>query len=227
MAMNLSLSKMPWYGQLGAFAALSLAGVGVFWNLVREDRCRRHRRSAGAAGDACAPTSTRGLAPRAPAGVPPRGRGRSKRSSIGCAPVLPEEKDVADLLRRIQAMATQSNLAIRGFTPQAVATKQMHAEWPIGLKLDGTITTSARSSSGSASSRASSTSATSRSKRATARRRRRRSCRVHCDHVRAARCQGAGSSDGQAPVRRTGCGAAGAERKVTVVMRALTLTLSC
>jgi type IV pilus assembly protein PilO len=35
-------------------------------------------------------------------------------------------------------MATQSNLTIRGFTPQAVATRQMHAEWPIGLQLEGT-----------------------------------------------------------------------------------------
>ena len=51
--------------------------------------------------------------------------------------VLPEEQDVADLLRRVQAMATQSNLTIRGFTPQAVAKKQMHAEWPIGLQLEG------------------------------------------------------------------------------------------
>jgi hypothetical protein len=30
-------------------------------------------------------------------------------------PVLPDEKDVADLLRRLQAMATQSALTIRGF----------------------------------------------------------------------------------------------------------------
>ena len=35
-------------------------------------------------------------------------------------------------------MATQSALTIRGFAPQAVATKQMYAEWPIGLQLDGT-----------------------------------------------------------------------------------------
>ena len=34
--------------------------------------------------------------------------------------VLPEERDVADLLRRVQAMATQSRLTIRGFTPRAV-----------------------------------------------------------------------------------------------------------
>src|SRR5688572_21865216 len=51
--------------------------------------------------------------------------------------VLPEEQDVADLLRRVQAMATQSRLAIRGLTPRAVTKRQMHAEWPIGLQLEG------------------------------------------------------------------------------------------
>ena len=35
-------------------------------------------------------------------------------------------------------MATQSNLTILGFAPQAVAKKQLHAEWPIGLQLEGT-----------------------------------------------------------------------------------------
>jgi type IV pilus assembly protein PilO len=34
-------------------------------------------------------------------------------------------------------VATQSNLQIIGFTPKAIAKKQMHAEWPIGLKLEG------------------------------------------------------------------------------------------
>ena len=52
--------------------------------------------------------------------------------------ILPEEKDVADLLRRIQTMASQSNLTIRTFRPQAMAQKELHAEWPIGLELDGT-----------------------------------------------------------------------------------------
>jgi type IV pilus assembly protein PilO len=51
--------------------------------------------------------------------------------------VLPEEKDAADLLRRIQGMATQSDLTIRGFTPRAVSTRQLHAEWPITLQLEG------------------------------------------------------------------------------------------
>ena len=56
----------------------------------------------------------------------------------GLKAVLPEQKDVADLLRRIQTLATQSNLAIRGFKPAPSVTKHLHAEWPIALQLDGT-----------------------------------------------------------------------------------------
>ena len=52
--------------------------------------------------------------------------------------MLPEEKDAADLLRRMQTVATQSNLIIKGFKPAPVVTKQLHAEWPIKLELEGT-----------------------------------------------------------------------------------------
>src|SRR5207249_12016751 len=52
--------------------------------------------------------------------------------------VLPEEKDAADLLNRMQTVAAQSNLTIKSFKPGATITKQLHAEWPITLELDGT-----------------------------------------------------------------------------------------
>jgi type IV pilus assembly protein PilO len=52
--------------------------------------------------------------------------------------VLPEEKDAADLLRRMQTVATQSNLTIKSFKPSPPVTKQLHAEWPIALELEGT-----------------------------------------------------------------------------------------
>ncbi len=52
--------------------------------------------------------------------------------------VLPDEKDAADLLRRMQTVATQSNLTIKSFKPAPTVTKQLHAEWPIALQLDGT-----------------------------------------------------------------------------------------
>ena len=52
--------------------------------------------------------------------------------------VLPEEKDIGDLLRRLQTLAVQSNLTIRGFKPGgSPVTKQLHAEFPYNLSLDG------------------------------------------------------------------------------------------
>ena len=55
----------------------------------------------------------------------------------GLKPILPDERDAGDLLRRVQTLAVQSNLVIRGFKPQPISVKAMHAEWPISLQLEG------------------------------------------------------------------------------------------
>jgi len=137
MAVNLSLSKLPWYGQLGAFFALSLAGAGVFWNFyvkpAQESLTQRDAQLATIRADI-----QRGLATARRLPEFRRQVADLEAQLDRLRPVLPSEKDVADLLRRIQGMATQSNLAIRGFAPQAVATRQMYAEWPIGLQIEGT-----------------------------------------------------------------------------------------
>jgi type IV pilus assembly protein PilO len=52
-------------------------------------------------------------------------------------PILPDERDVGDLLRRVQTLAVQSSLKVNGFRPEAITTKEMHAEWPIALQLEG------------------------------------------------------------------------------------------
>jgi type IV pilus assembly protein PilO len=134
--MNFSLSKLPWHVQLGAFVALSLAAAGSFWNFYAVD--------ARAAIDARKQELVQ-IRAEVDKGLATARRLPQFREDVArlqadlerLRAVLPEEKDVADLLRRIQAMATQSNLTIRGFTPRAVATKQLHAEWPIGLQLEG------------------------------------------------------------------------------------------
>lgn len=134
---NLGLSKLPWYGQIGAFLLLSLAAAAAFWSfhaLPTEDALAARRAElARIRGEI-----DRGLATarRLPefrqevAGL----EGQLERLRT----VLPEEQDVGELLSRVNAMATQSNLTIRGFTPQAVEKKALHAEWPIGLQLEGT-----------------------------------------------------------------------------------------
>ena len=137
MAINLSLSKLPWYGQLGAFVVLSLAMAGAFWQLYAKDKMTviDGQRAQVAT---LRKEIDRGLAiaKRLPEFRKEVGTLEAQLDRLRS--VLPEEQDVADLLRRVQAMATQSNLEIRGFTPQTVAKKQLHAEWPIGLKLEGT-----------------------------------------------------------------------------------------
>jgi type IV pilus assembly protein PilO len=136
VAINVSLSKLPWYGQVGAFVALSLAAAGAFWNwYARDTQISIDQRSTELA--KLRQEIDRGLATAKRLPEFRREVGSLEAQLERLRAVLPEEQDVADLLRRVQAMATQSNLAILGFAPKAVAKKQLHAEWPIGLKLEG------------------------------------------------------------------------------------------
>jgi type IV pilus assembly protein PilO len=137
VATNLSLNKLPWYAQVGMFVALSAAAVGNFWyfyaDKAMEDIAARDAQLA-----TINQQIERGLntAKRLPEF---RREVESLEAQLDrLRAVLPEEQDVGDLLRRVQAMATQSRLTIRGFQPRSVTRRQMHAEWPIGLQLEGT-----------------------------------------------------------------------------------------
>ena len=121
--MNFSLSKLPWRAQVGAFVALSIAAAGVFWYFyaspTQESIATRTTQLAMLRADI-----DRGLAT---ARQLPEFRREAADLQVQLDRMrddLPEERDVADLLRRVQAMATQSNLTILGFTPRAVATRQ-------------------------------------------------------------------------------------------------------
>jgi len=135
--MTLSLNKLSWHVQLGIFVVVSIAGAGAFWNYYARPAAdsidQREAQLATIRTDI-----TRGLATARRLPEFRRQVASLEAQLDRLRPVLPDEKDVADLLRRIQGMATQSELTIRGFAPQAVATKQMYAEWPIGLQIDGT-----------------------------------------------------------------------------------------
>jgi type IV pilus assembly protein PilO len=135
--MDLSLNKLPWYAQVGVFATIALAGVGVFYYfyvmpLDAEMATRQQRLDGLKVEIAKAQSTANQLNQLRQQAAELEGRLESLKA------VLPEQKDVADLLRRIQTLATQSNLAIKGFKPAPSVTKDLHAEWPIGLQLDGT-----------------------------------------------------------------------------------------
>jgi type IV pilus assembly protein PilO len=137
VAINISLSKLPWYTQVAVFVVLSAAAVGAFWHFyaraAQEDIDARAKQLAALRADI-----NRGLATAKRLPEFRREVGQLEAQLGRLRAVLPEEQDVAELLRRVQAMATQSRLTIRGFTPRAVTRRQMHVEWPIGLQLEGT-----------------------------------------------------------------------------------------
>src|SRR5215469_7190435 len=135
--MELSLTKLPWYGQIGAFFLLSVAGIGAFgyyyeWP-ARGEMDLRRQQLAALQKDINMGTATARKLPEFRAQV-----GELEARLNNLKAVLPEEKDAADLLRRMQTVATQSNLTIKSFKPANPVTKQLHSEWPINLELDGT-----------------------------------------------------------------------------------------
>lgn len=133
---SLGLSKYPWHIQLGVFVVLAVAGVGAFYWFYEMPQQQLLAARTGEI-EAIRTRNNRGAET---ARQLPSFRGQVTELEArleALKPILPEEKDVGDLLRRIQTLATQSNLTIRGFRPQPIATREIHAEWPIGLELEG------------------------------------------------------------------------------------------
>jgi type IV pilus assembly protein PilO len=135
--MDLSLHKIPWYAQVGLFLVLAAAGVGAFYYLyavpAQEDLARQQLKLDGLRADINKGMATARKLPQFRAQV-----AELQARLDGLQAVLPDEKDFADLLRNIQTLAVQSNLTIRVFKPAPVVTKELHAEWPINIELDGT-----------------------------------------------------------------------------------------
>ena len=134
---DLSITKLPWKVQLGLFVVLSLAAVGAFYYWYD---------MPAQAAIATQETELASIRARINKGLATARQLPEFRKEVdqlearldSLRPIIPDEKDAAELLRRIQTLAVQSSLVIRGFKPQPVATKTMHAEWPITLELEGT-----------------------------------------------------------------------------------------
>ena len=135
--MELGLNKLPWKVQVGIFLTVAVAAVGGFyWYYVQgaQATVTTQRQKL----DAMKVEINKG---KATARQLPAFRQQVTELSArldSLRAVLPEEKDVSDLLRRLQTLATQSSLTIRSFKPAPIVQKETHAEWPIELELDGT-----------------------------------------------------------------------------------------
>jgi type IV pilus assembly protein PilO len=135
--MQLGLNKLSWYSQILLFAVVS--GLGIF-----------------AYHDFCASKVAAEIAAKGSELVRERAeiaRGRTAEARLadfraevseletrfaGLKAVLPEQRDVGEMLRRIQTLATQSSLVVKVFRPQAVTNKELHQEWPMTIELEGT-----------------------------------------------------------------------------------------
>jgi type IV pilus assembly protein PilO len=136
--MELSLSKLPWHAQIGAFVAVSALAVFGFWNFyvadVQAEMDTRAARLVALRADVAKGVATARRLPQFQADV-----GQLEARLENLRAVLPEEKDVADILRRVQGLATQSNLTIQRFTPQDSKQEALYASLPYKLKAEGTF----------------------------------------------------------------------------------------
>ena len=135
--MAITLNELPWYGQIGLFVAVSVVGLGAFYFYYAAP-AEQAIASQQVELDRMRADINRGLtmARQLPQFQEQVADLESRLESLRA--VLPEQKDVGDLLRRIQTLAVQSSLTIRAFQPQPIVTQEMHAEWPISLQLAGT-----------------------------------------------------------------------------------------
>ena len=135
--MELGLNKLPWYGQVGAFFLVSVAGYLVFqfyWAVPQRDAMIIQTQELEQKRvDINRALQTASQLPEFEAEVEELGQRLEALSAV-----LPEQRDASDLLRRLQTLANQSNLSIRAFVPQATTAQALHSEWPIRLQLNGT-----------------------------------------------------------------------------------------
>lgn len=135
--MDLSLNKLPWYAQIGAFVVVCALAAAGFWYFYAtkaeaEMKVRRTKLTALRADIAKGVAAARSL-PKFQSDV-----SKLEQQLETLRAVLPEEKDVAEILRRIQALAAQSNLTIQRFQPGKVVQQPMYAEIPYKLQAEGT-----------------------------------------------------------------------------------------
>ena len=135
--MELSLSKLPWWGQIAAFVVVCAGATYGFWHFyvseVSADITLRQTRLTALRSDIARGVATARRLPEFESQV-----GELEQRLENLKQVLPEEKDVADILRRIQGLATQSNLSIQRFTPQPPVQQTLYAEIPYRLQAEGT-----------------------------------------------------------------------------------------
>ena len=131
-----ALAKLPWYGQIGVFVALSLVLAGAFYyQFETPAQTAMEARRTELATVQKRVANGQAMARRLPEFRKEIAELEARLEVL--KPILPTDRDAGDLLRRVQTLAVQSNLTILGFRPQPITLNELHAEWPISLQLEG------------------------------------------------------------------------------------------
>ena len=135
---DISLSKLPWYGQIGAFVVVCGMAVYGFWNFyataAEAELALKQSHLTTLNADI-----TKGVATASRLGEFEAEVTNLEHRLDSLKNVLPEQKDVADTLRRIQGLATQSNLTLVRFTPAPQKQLPLYAEVPYRITALGSF----------------------------------------------------------------------------------------
>jgi len=135
---DISLSKLPWYGQIGAFVVLAVLAIYGFYTYyvtdVQAELALRQTHLSALKVDINKGVATARRLPEFEAEVVNLGARLESLKNV-----LPEQKDVADILRRLQGLATQSNLSLLRFTPAAQRQQPLYAEVPYRITAVGSF----------------------------------------------------------------------------------------
>jgi len=112
--MELTLTKLPWYAQVGAFVVLAAVGCGMFYfyyeEPARTDMASRQSQLEALRGDITKGLTTAKKLPEFRQQVADlEGRLANLKA------ILPEEKDAAELLKRMQTVAALANMSASSF----------------------------------------------------------------------------------------------------------------
>jgi type IV pilus assembly protein PilO len=136
--MELSLSKLPWWGQIGAFVVVCGMAIYGFYNFyvidVQADLALKQTHLTALKTDINKGVATARRLPEFESQVTDLERRLESLKNV-----LPEQKDVADILRRLQGLATQSNLTLLRFTPVTQKILPLYAEVPYRLTAEGSF----------------------------------------------------------------------------------------
>ena len=131
------LTKLPLAGQLGVsavIAALICGGFYYFWySDALEQQRQKETRLADLQKQIRALEATANRLPEFQREV------QALEARLETLKrILPPEKEMPDLMRRIQYLAAQSSLSIRKFNPAPVVTKDFYQEVPVSIDVEGT-----------------------------------------------------------------------------------------